>query len=234
MKLGIFICFFSLLIGQLGAQHFEVLEGPETYQASFNQLLRIPIKIKNNTDKTQFYIIKKVKGELGDTQKGYFCYHNHCLEPSVEEFSKKVEPGETLHDLYYTIESGIQSSQTNIKLEFFPKGSPQESLTRSFNVVVEEKPGRALIFQSKEITIQDIYPNPVQEHGFIDYKINAESVKATIIVHNILGKSMGEYELSASENRLKIATDELVSGVYFYTVYINSNGILTRKLIIRK
>jgi hypothetical protein len=236
MKLVAFICFFSLVSWQAGAQHFEVLDAPETYQTSFNQLLRIPIKIKNITDKAQFYIIKKLKGELSDTQKGYFCLNNHCLEPSVEEFSKKVEPGETLQDLYYILESGIQPAQSTIKFEFFPKGSPHESLIRTFNVIVEEKASRSLAFQSKEITIQDAYPNPVQEQGFIDldYKINSESAKATVILHNILGKAMGEYELSPSETRLKINTDELVSGVYFYTIYINNSGILTRKLIIRK
>jgi Secretion system C-terminal sorting domain len=234
MKLIVFICFFSLVSWQAGAQHFEVLDGPESYQTSFNQLVRIPIKIKNTTEKTQFYVVKKVKGELGDTQKGYFCLNNHCLELGVEEFSKKIEPGETLQDLYYTLESGIQPTQLTIKFEFFPKGSPHELLARTFNVVVEEKASRSLTFQSKDITIQDAYPNPAQEQGIIDYKINSESAKATIILHNILGKPMGEYELSPSETRLKINTDELMSGVYFYTVYINSNGILTRKLIIRK
>jgi hypothetical protein len=152
----------------------------------------------------------------------------------VEEFSKRIEPGETLQDLFYTIESGIQTSQAMIKLEFFPKGVPHEVLSRSFTVLVEEKSSRSLVFQSKEITIQDVYPNPVQEQAVIEYKINSESAKAQIVLHNILGKSMGEYDLPASETRVKILTDDLVSGVYFYTVYINNSGILTRKLIIRK
>jgi Secretion system C-terminal sorting domain len=234
MKQLVLICFFLFAGWQAWAQHFEVLDGLDSYQTSFNQLLRIPIRIKNNTDKAQFYIIRKVKGDLGDTQKGYFCYNNQCLDAGIEEFSKKVEPGETLQDLYYTLESGMQSAQSNIKFEVFPKGNPHDALERSINVSIEEKPGKSFIFQSKEITIQDIYPNPVQEHGFIDYKLHAESVKARITVHNILGKPMGEYDLAPSENRVKILTDELVSGVYFYTVYLNNNGILTRKLIVRK
>jgi hypothetical protein len=45
---------------------------------------------------------------------------------------------------------------------------------------------------------------------------------------------MGDYDLPASETRVKIQADELISGVYFYTVYIDNSGVLTRKLIVRK
>jgi hypothetical protein len=234
MKQLVIICFFLLAVCKAGAQHFEVLEGPDSYQTSFNQLLRIPIRIKNNTDKAQFYVVRKAKGELSDTQKGYFCYNGQCLDASIEEFSKKVEPGETLQDLFYTLESGMQTALANIKLEVFPKGNPHDIVDKSISISVVEKPDKSHIFQSKDITIHDVYPNPVQDQAFIDYKLHTETVKAKITVHNILGKTMGDYDLPSTESRVKLQTDELVSGVYFYTVYLNNNGILTRKLIVRK
>jgi len=49
-----------------------------------------------------------------------------------------------------------------------------------------------------------------------------------------LGSSVGDYNLPSSENRIKITTDEFSAGVYFYTVYLDNTGVLTRKLIIRK
>jgi hypothetical protein len=223
-----------LITWQAGAQHFEVLDSPESYQTSLNQIIRIPIRIRNNSDKAQFYIVRRVKGEMGDSQKGYFCFNNQCLDPAIEEFSKKVEPGETLQEFYFAFETGIQSNQASIKFEIFPKGNPHDAISQSVSVSTEEKAGRSLTFQSKEITIHDIYPNPVQDQAFIDYKIHTESVKAKITLHNILGKPMGDYELPYSETRLKIQAEDLMPGVYFYTVYLNSNGILTRKLIVRK
>ena len=92
IKRLLFLIVFVLSSEYLVSQHFEVLEGHESFQAAYNQLLRIPIRVKNNTDKAQFYVIRKVKGEIGDTQKGYFCLNNNCLESSIEEFSKKIEP----------------------------------------------------------------------------------------------------------------------------------------------
>ncbi|MFN7603180.1 MAG: T9SS type A sorting domain-containing protein, partial [Bacteroidota bacterium] len=79
-----------------------------------------------------------------------------------------------------------------------------------------------------------VYPNPVQDQAFIDYKLHTETVKAKIVVHNVLGKAMGDYELAFDDTRVKIQADDLVPGIYFYTVYLNNNGILTRKLIVRK
>jgi hypothetical protein len=45
---------------------------------------------------------------------------------------------------------------------------------------------------------------------------------------------MGEYDLNFQETKVKILADELASGIYFYTVYIDNNGVTTRKMIVRK
>jgi hypothetical protein len=90
------------------------------------------------------------------------------------------------------------------------------------------------IYQSKELTINDVYPNPVQDQAIIDYKIYNEAIKAKIVVHNILGRPMGEYELPADDSRIKMNVDDFAPGVYFYTVYINNTGVLTRKIMVRK
>lgn len=216
------------------SQSLEVSETPDHYQISPNQILRIPLRIKNSSDKAHVYIIRVIKGDMGDSQKGYFCLGNHCMDASVEEFSKKLESGESLSDLHYSFESGIQAHQTTVKIEVLPKYAPTEMVERSISLTVEEKPGRSFVFQSKEITIQDVYPNPVHDQAFIDYKIHTEAVKAKIILHNVLGKPMGDYELPHTETKVKILADELVPGIYFYTLYLDNNGILTRKLVVRK
>jgi Secretion system C-terminal sorting domain len=216
------------------AQTFELLDKQESFQTSISETLRIPLKIRNNTTKAQFYIIRKLNSDLTSTQKGYFCLEKTCLEPGIEEFSKKVEPGETLQTLAYVLESGIQSGQGTIKFQVFAKGSPTDALDYAVSVSVLEKNQKPIIFQSKDITIQDVYPNPVQDLAYMDYRIHNESITAKVVIHNILGKAISEFELSAFEDRAKIQTDEFVSGIYFYTLYLNNNGVLTRKLIIRK
>lgn len=229
--LGLFLSIFSL---SGFAQTFELLEKQESFQASISETVRIPLKIRNNTNKAQFYIIRKSHSDLNSTQKGYFCFDKNCLEPGIEEFSKKIEPGETLQALVYVLESGIQSGQGNIKFQVFVKGNPAEAIDYAVSVSVQERDQKPIIFQSKDITIQDVYPNPVQDLAYMDYRLHNESVTAKVVIHNILGRAISEFELSPFEDRVKIQTEEFVSGIYFYTLYLNNNGVLTRKLVVRK
>ena len=82
--------------------------------------------------------------------------------------------------------------------------------------------------------LKDVYPNPVVDHALVDYKILNDQIEAKIIIHNILGNNQGEYDLSSSENLLRIPAEGLSPGIYFYTLYINNEGVLTRKLIVKK
>jgi len=214
------------------AQNFELVDKLDSYQATFSQLVKVPLKIKNNTDKPQFFVIRKVRSDFGESQKGYFCLENNCLEPAIVEFSKRVDPEEIIN-LYYTVESGLNQVQNTLKFEIFPKGSPGEGIEHNVIIVVDERIQRSL-YQSREITIHDVYPNPVLDQAIIDYKISNDLVKAKIVLHNVLGKPLGDYELSPGDTRIKILTDDLPSGVYFYTLYLNNNGVFTRKIMVRK
>lgn len=227
---------FAVILGcaEAFAQGFDLLDRQENYQAAISETLRIPLKIKNNTDKPQFYIIRKANNDLGGTQKGYFCLDKNCLEAGIDEFSKRVEPGETLTGLYYSLETGLVTGQNNLRFEVFVRGNPSGAIQHQVNITIDEHHAKSFIFQSRDITIQDVYPNPVTDQAYIDYKIHTETMKAKVVIHNILGSSVGDYELPNSENRIKITTDDFSSGVYFYTVYLDNNGVLTRKLIIRK
>jgi len=216
------------------AQTFELVDRQSTFQAAVSETLQIPLKIKNQSEKPQFYIVRLVQSDLGSTQKGYFCLDNNCLEPSIAEFSKRLEPGETIENLRYTLETGLVTGQNSILFEVFVKGNPNQSIEHEVNIAVEEKRTKSLVFNSKDITIHDVYPNPVTDVAYIDYRIHNDAVKAKIVIHNILGRSMSENELSYFETRAKIQADELAAGIYFYTLYLDNDGVLTRKLIVRK
>ncbi len=234
MKL--WLIFLMVIVGSTEAlaQGFDLVDRQDTYQATISETLRIPLKIKNTTDKPQFYIIRKGNSDLGGTQKGYFCLDKNCLDAGIDEFSKRIEPGETLTGLYYSLETGLITGQNNLKFEIFIRGNPNGLIQHQVNINIDEHRAKSFVFQSKDITIQDVYPNPVTDQAFIDYKIHTESMKAKVVIHNILGSSIGDYELPNSESRIKISTDDFTSGVYFYTLYLDNNGVLTRKLIVRK
>jgi hypothetical protein len=210
-----------------------LVDTQESYLTTLNQQLRIPLKIKNNSERAQFFIVRRTRNETIETQKGYFCIDNNCLDQSISEFSKRVEPGETIN-LNYVLETGLLPGQSSFRFEVFPKGNAVELKEHTVNVNIEEKVARNYLYQSKEITVHEIYPNPFQDQAIVDYKIADNFLKAKIVVHNVLGKSISDYELDPSENRIKIFSDDLNPGVYFYTLYVNGSGVATRKIMVRK
>jgi hypothetical protein len=179
-------------------------------------------------------VFHKVQDDLNDTQKGYFCLDKTCLDASVEEVSKKVEPGETLQNLYFVLETGLLGGMHSIRFEVYPQGSAHQTIEHPVSISIEERNVKTLVFHSKDITIHDVYPNPVTDQASIDYTIHNELIKAKVVIHNILGKALGDYEMPATENKVKLQTDELPAGVYFYTLYLNNEGVFTRKLMVRK
>jgi hypothetical protein len=223
-----------LVVGVAGAQNFDLLDRADSYSAHFSQTIKIPIKIRNGSEKAQFYVVRLLSAELSGTQKGYFCLDKTCLETGVTEFSKRIEGGSTLEGLYYALETGLVAGQYPIKFEVFARGNVQSSIRHNVNVNVDEKQSKSYVYQSKDITIHDVYPNPVIDQAFIDYRLHSENVKAKLIVHNILGSSMNNLDLPYGETKVKIQAEELTPGVYFYTLYLDNIGVLTRKLIVRR
>jgi hypothetical protein len=235
MKLRLLLVGFVLVASLASvAQSFELLDRTEQYSTGISQTIRIPIKIKNTSEKAQFYIVRLTSNELSGTQKGYFCLDKTCLESGITEFSKKVEAGATLENLQYVLETGLVAGQYPIKFEVFAKGSISTLTEHSVNVMVEEKPAKSLVFQSKDITIHDLYPNPVNDQAFIEYRLHNEGIKAKMVIHNILGSSVIDLGLSYQETKVKIEASDMSPGVYFYTVYLDNVGVLTRKLIVRR
>lgn len=220
------------LAGTLSGQGIEIVDKQDTYQAAISETMQIPVRVRNSSDKPQTVIIRKAPSEASGFQKGYFCLGRNCLVQSVEEFVRRIEPGETL-DLYYTLETGLVTGPANLRFEISTKGT-LHTVDHNVNVQIDENREVAFVFQSRDITIHDVYPNPVVDQAFIDYRIHNESVKAKVVIHNILGRTMNETDLPVYESKIRLQTEELPTGIYFYTLYLDNDGVLTRKLIVRK
>jgi Secretion system C-terminal sorting domain len=215
-------------------QGFEIVSLQESYKGTIGEVIKAPIRFKNTSDKPIILIIRKISGQIGGTQKNFLCLDANCLDQRAEDHIVKVEAGQTLSSLQVGLEAGLVSGLSSVRYIAYNKSNPSQSIEFEVNFVVEEKAEKQSIYTSKFITLKDVYPNPVIDHALVDYKILNEQIKAKIIIHNILGNTQGEYELSSSENLLRIPADGFSAGIYFYTLYINNEGVVTRKLIVKK
>jgi hypothetical protein len=220
----------SLLFGQ----GFEIAPLQESYKGSIGETIKVPLRFKNTSDKSITLIIRKVNEQIGSTQRKYFCIDNNCLDPKVEDYIIKVEPGQTVTNFFVALDAGLDQNESSLRYLAYNKSNPNQSLEVDLNFNVEEKLGKANIYSSRHITVYDVYPNPAVDHANVAYKLNNDVVQAKILVHNILGNIIEEYALSSMEPLIRINTEDLSAGIYFYTLYVENEGVMTRKLIVKK
>ncbi|MBL7834261.1 MAG: T9SS type A sorting domain-containing protein [Cyclobacteriaceae bacterium] len=225
---------FSFASLALTAQNFEIAGLEDSYKGSVGEVIQAPVRIKNNFDKPITLVIKRIETQIGSSQKNFFCPDNNCLDQRTDTYTVRLEPGETLQRFAIGLEAGLTEGFSSVKYQVFNKANPSDVTLLDINFVVEGKQEKGHIYSSPLITIHDLYPNPVVTSARIDYDIHQEHVKAKIIIHNILGSPLSAYDLLASQNSLKIEADQLNTGIYFYTLYVNNESVLTRKLMVKK
>ncbi len=81
-----------------------------------------------------------------------------------------------------------------------------------------------------ESMIKDIYPNPFTNTVTIPY-ILPEGLTGTILIYDINGKIIEEFEAQTGENKIELNTKKWASGTYIITMKINSFVFSSRKMI---
>ena len=218
----------------LFAQSIEVSSLQDIQKGKIGELIRTPLRLKNASEKPIILSIRRIESQIGTSQKSFFCPDNNCIDFASDEYTFRLEPGQTLHNFSIALEAGLVEGFSTVKMLIHNKSVPTENLTLDLNFLVEAKPEKNNIYSSRLITIHDVYPNPVTSVAFIDYTLHTEPHKTKVVLHNILGSPIKEYELSAFENKIKLSVEDLNSGIYFYTLYIDNEGVITRKLIVKK
>ena len=218
------------------AQNFEVIGQSGTLKGGIGDVIKAPIKIKNNTNRPIQIVVKRLEQVIGTSQLSYFCWGSECYDTEVNQLplSKKLEQGETSSKFKTVLETGLVAGFSTVKYLIYDRDNPSDAVEYEVTYTVEDMNSKKAIFSSEEVHINDVYPNPVVDFAIIDYNLLQEDVKAKIVIHNVLGSIIGEYELAYLETKLKINTEDFNPGVYFYTLYIDNDGIMTRKLVIRK
>lgn len=225
---------FCLVCWGLSAQNFEIAVLEDSYKGSIGDLIQAPLAIKNTSDKAITLVLKKIETQIGSSQKNFFCPDNNCLDQRTETYTVKIEPGETLSNFSIGLEAGLTEGFSSVKYSVHNKSNPNEIAHLELNFTVEGKREKNSIYSSPFITIHDVYPNPVTTTARINYDIHHERLKAKIIIHNILGSPLSVYELLPGLNSVKIEAETLNTGIYFYTLYVNNEGVMTRKLMVKK
>lgn len=232
-RFGLGILFIFIFCGAY-AQNFEVVREEESYSGMVGETISAPVYLTNRTNSPITLSIRPVgKQQIGTTQRQFLCMDAAC-KSRFDDLLIRLEPGETAHRVNIGLESGLAAIFSTVRYTVYNVSNPQESQEFEVNFTVEERSQTNNVYSSRHIAIRQVYPNPVIDYAFIDYTILNEGITAKIAIHNILGNVLKEYELTSMETTLKIPTDEFSPGIYFYTLYVDNESVMTRKIIVRK
>ena len=89
------------------------------------------------------------------------------------------------------------------------------------------------MFANDKIVVRNVYPNPANEFAAIDYAITGNVSDAKIVIYNVLLSGIGDYDLNKNEKQLRVNTQDMPTGVYYYQLMLEGKKVATKKLIVR-
>ena len=176
-------------------------------------------------------VLEEVPGSINQ-----ICWAGLCFHFTVDTSSTQLTlaPGATTGEGdefsgHYLPQNTLGSSL--IRYTFYNVDNPDE---RSSIVVryISEYVGLSE-GAMKEGYISEVYPNPATHYVNIDYKLTPQVNNAAVKVINLLGEVVKETNIETGNNNVRLDISELSSGVYFYSVLINSEIYQTKKLVVQ-
>jgi len=241
MKKVAYIIVFVFLAFAVNAQSLKIVDTDANQRGIIGNDIRTTLKIKNITNEPIYFSISEVKKQIGSSQKSFLCIDNECGKSNIvrrtekiPEIIHKLMPGQTSESIVAVLESGLVASISSVTYRFSNVKHPNDFIDFEFQYDVIERPNEGLLYSSTNVDLTDVYPNPVTEFAIFDYQIKDDSKEAKIIIHNVLGSIAGEYKLNPFEQQLKVSVEDFNPGVYFYSLYIDNEGVATKKLVVRK
>ena len=216
------------------AQKIQLIDASGEITAASGSKVSNKLKIKNTSTQPVRLAVSISESELASSQNVALCYKGNCLDGLGNDLDIiTILPGATVNDLELRFTAGLDESESRIKYLFVDIDNPKEAITHTFNYKVRSTAPNGIMYSGQGISVSNAYPNPVTDFATIDFSM-ASAFNAKIVFYNVLGDKVLDVPLNQFDTNIKIPTDNLKVGVYFYTLYLDNKGEVTKKLIVRK
>jgi hypothetical protein len=134
-------------------------------------------------------------------------------------------------DLAYKCPSGRGSSgaRSIIHLLFGEEVPPcVEMQSRNTKLMIRDVD---FVTPDSDAYMEDNFPDPFTDYTLINYYL-PEEMTGKIIVNDMFGRIIAEYQLEVGENTLEIINNNWAPGVYSYGMIVNNKAIEFKKMVI--
>ncbi len=226
----------ALLPMWCSAQSLQVVEANTNVSGIVGKDLRASVKIKNVSDREISLQIIQQPIELKNDQAAYFKLDNKITrgKRAVSANIKKLQPGEILQSFTAFLSSDFQTGRSQINYLFYDADLPEDSLSITLSFLINPHASGDNLYANDYIVISNLYPNPATEFVAFDYKLSSTAPEAKITIRNVLGSEVKSHELSIWDTKTRFPIGDLKPGVYFYTLSMDEQNLVTRKFMVKR
>jgi hypothetical protein len=227
--------FLFLLSLHAQAQDFTLVGSEKEYFLQAGELHQSKIAIKNNAAEPLRLAVRILEADFEGSVSPSICLGDQCLEVGGILEVNPLEPGELFDGLSLMLEAGQDEARGAVRYLIFDTDNPSNALERKVNFHIQGEFPAGIMYQRPDMKISNAYPNPIVSSASIDYFMDTyEEHAAKILVMNLLGNKVMEFELMGGEHSINIPADELSNGIYFYTLQLDGKNVATKKIVVRK
>lgn len=203
-----------------------------TGDTSSGTIIKAKIKITNTSQNSLDIKVRKIENSIISGTKNYFCFNDHCYAPSVYVSPSilMLEPGAT--DTSFVGEYNPQGhlGMSSITYSFFNIDFPYDSAWVEVHYIA--LPMSINENHIAENKFSNPYPNPAKSYTVFSYQFTDDVCEVKFVLRNLLGNKIKEFSIKDKENKFILDTSGLRGGMYFYSVIIDGELLLTRKLVV--
>ncbi|GGZ28424.1 hypothetical protein GCM10007049_21750 [Echinicola pacifica] len=200
-----------------------------------NDIQRKSVILQNTSDSAKEYVLKFMRGNIGSSQTLKVCIGEQCFDPRKDLAKVKItlKPQEVFTEFYIEMNMGITTTKGTFDLHF----TNSEDLRDVFIVegvyecISETKEEET---NHRDISFGSVYPNPSNRVAQIDYSIKNPNANIKLLINSFIGNPIQEITLSPRQKTVLINVSDFNPGVYFYTLIVNGENIITKKLVVKK
>lgn len=237
MKLLLSLCTIMFLWVQAPAEaQVRVLNDAVEFNGKVNTTQRKSLILQNESDQTKEYILKFLRGNIASSQNVKICLGNTCYDPKKDlaKVKVKLNPGEIYTDLYLEFDLGITEAKGTFDLHFANTENLRDVFIIESIYNVENAGNDNSTVDHKDITMGSIYPNPSSRFAQLDYQIKNPSAQARVVINSFIGNPVVDLRLDPHQKSIGINVSDLNPGIYFYTLIVDNQNIVTKKLVVKR
>lgn len=198
-------------------------------------LIQSPLVLHNPSSRPAQVWIRKVDENLMAGAAVSFCIDGRCFSPEELTMAQPLDviPARRLsrQELSGRVHPGGNTGISFVTYEFF---SPKEAFT-PVSLVVKYAAAESPVSDHPQLfSLSSPSPNPAASFTSFSCTIPDEVNQAFLIVRDLTGRVVLEQPVDVNDNRIRLNVADLSNGIFLYSLLLDGQPVVTRKLIVSR